>query len=419
MKKLSLFFILCTFIFAACKKKHEEPVPQPTTGILSGKISNSSGVGINGAQVIVFNANTNTPVAVITTGITGSYSIELPIGTYFVKVYSQGNQSVPPLGLPAIPFTISGGLTTTHDVQMVASTITNAGSISGKVTVSAVGKSGVLVVAHVGMSGYSSISDANGTYNIFNVPANSGYVVNAYVIGFNSDSTQNVTVNSGQNTANIDLHLTGGASGIVSGAITFLATANKQVDVSLANPYTRESIPGLSTRTNGQNYTLTNVPSGFYLARASYGNDTIVIDPDWIFKFGIPYVTVNGGSVSRDFSVTDAVILNSPTNSPTFIFPVSSGASPTFTWSAYPSTSQYALELTDESGTVIWGGFTGSGTTLAPVKATTTTSFVYDGAALSSGSVYQWKVYALKATTTAPYFKFISASEDQMGLITP
>jgi hypothetical protein len=426
MKKAILFFVIITLMFASCKKKHQEPTPQPTTGTVSGKVTNSSSQGISGAQVIVFNANTNAPIGVTTaTGADGSYSISLPAGTYYIKIYSQGYQSVPPPGMSAIPFTISPGNTTTSNLQMIASTVTNGGWITGNVSVSGAGKSGVLIIAHSGSNGYSSVSDASGNYTIYNVPAASGYTVNAFIVGFNSDSVQSVTVAQGAVTSNINLNLAAGATGSVTGSIQFNAVTGKQVDVSLVNPYTKETIPGLSTFTTGSQftYTFSNVPNGLYLGRASFKNDSIVTDPEWIYQHGQPYVTVSGGSATLNFTCTNSIVLNSPTNVGTSIVPVTAGATPTFTWTAYPSTSKYAIEVSDANGTIVWGGFTGSGSAYAPVITTTSTSILYAGPSLSAGQIYRWRIYALKNVQSppagSPNFSFISSSEEQMGLITP
>ena len=68
--------------------------------------------------------------------------------------------------------------------------------------------------------------------------------------------------------------------------------------MALTHPLTKETIPGLNAITLNRDYTITNVPDGTYLARATYANDGKVIDPDWIIKNGEPLVTVSGGSIT-------------------------------------------------------------------------------------------------------------------------
>lgn len=425
MKKLivpmTLFLGLC--ITHACKKDSNSS--SDPKGTLSGSISNSNSATVSGATVIVFNANTNLPVASLSTDSNGSYSIQLAPGSYYVKIYAQGYQSIPLPGLTAVPLQVNANSTTAANFQMNNLTVANAGLISGKVaTSSGSAVSGVLVVAHWGSNGYSSVSDDKGNYTIYNVPAGN-YTVEGYIAAYNSDSV-NTTVVSGSNPASANLTLTAGAPGSVSGMVTFLATANKEVDISIINPYTKESIPGLTTTTVHQTYSLSNVPNGYYIARASYKNDAIVMDPDWILKNGQPTVTVSNSAATVDFSVTGSVLLNSPTNDPSSTAPFKiSGTSATFTWTAYPSTSDYAVEVDDENGNVIWGGFSGSGSAITRnvTVPASQTSIQYNsdgkGQALQAGHYYRWKIYACKNTVDVPSWKLISASEDQMGLIIP
>ncbi|GAC1423931.1 MAG: hypothetical protein NVS1B13_08970 [Flavisolibacter sp.] len=303
---------------------------------------------------------------------------------------------------------------------------TNIGMISGKVNSSTgIALPGVLVVAHSGSNGYSSISDNNGNYTIFNVPANS-YNVKGFNASYNSDSI-NVNVVSTVNSSGSNVTLSPGASGSVTGTVTFLATANKDVDVSLINPFTKETIPGLSTMTSAGSYTIYNVPNGDYIARASFRNDTIVMDPDWLLKNGQPTVTVSGVAATRNFSVTNSVILSDPTNSPSSTVPLKiSGTSPTFTWGPYPSTNDYVIEVSDKNGNVIWGGFSGSGTATTRnfTIPSSQTNIVYNSnntatQPLQAGNVYRWRIFACKNVTGSPSWKLISVSEDQMGLIIP
>ena len=422
---LVIIIVVCLFLSQACKKSSSSPNTS-SKGTLSGAITSTSSQSVSGASIIVFNANTNLPVGTISTGANGSYTIQLDSGSYYIKIYAQGYQSIPLQGFSAVPFTVVADNTTTINYQMNTLQVTNAGLISGHST-SGSGSplAGVLVVAHSGSAGYSSVTDNNGNYTIYNVPAGS-YSVQGFIASYNSDSV-NATVSSGSTPATANLTLSSGALGAVTGMITYLATTNKDVDVSIINPYTRESIPGLTTMTNGGSYTLYNVPNGNYIARATYRNDTLVMDPDWILKNGEPTVAVAGASATRNFSVTGSVLLGSPTNSPSSTIPTKiSGTTPTFTWAAYPSTSDYAVEVSDENGNVIWGGFTGSGAAITRnvTVPSSQTSIVYnsDNSAtqpLQAGHYYRWRIYACKNVTGTPSWKLISTSEDQMGLIMP
>ena len=102
------------------------------------------------------------------------------------------------------------------------------------------------------------------------------------------------------------------------------------------------------------------------------------------------------------------------------------GTTPTFSWNAYSSTSDYVIEVTDATtGQVIWGGFDESGALLEKniVIPSNQTSIQYntDGnalASLESGKIYRWRVFASKNDNNSDTgWTLISASEEQMGLI--
>ena len=170
---------------------------------------------------------------------------------------------------------------------------------------------------------------------------------------------------------------------------------------------------------------LSGVPNGTYLARASFQNDSRVMDPDWIIKFGEPFVTVNNDTVSRPFSITDAVSLVSPTNDSTTAEPlVISTTTPTFAWLKYPSSDEYVVEVINSNGVAIWGGFNNDFTVrnvvLPAAQDTNTVVFNFDGSAseaLQSGGTYRWKIYASKDSQEPLGWRLISVSEDQRGLI--
>jgi hypothetical protein len=210
-----------------------------------------------------------------------------------------------------------------------------------------------------------------------------------------------------------------------------LAVANKDVDVALIHPITKEALPGLRTTTVNLSYTLTNIPNGIFFARASYNNDQRVMDPDRIAKFGEPVVAVTGGTVNPatlTFDITGSVTLQSPTNPLTNTIPVEiTSTRPTFQWIAYPSTTDYVIEVTDATtGQIVWGGFEKIAD--LPVKKITipasSTSVVYNSDAnatipdLLAGRVYRWRIFASKDDVNSPTgWNLISASEDQTGLI--
>ena len=423
MKTTGIYTLILAIFFISCSKDEEESsTPTVPKGKVSGVISNSSSAeAISNATVTLFSADNNQAVAVTTSDANGSYSMTTVVGNYFLKVNAQGFDPVPPRGFSAVSFTISASATITKDVALNTSDQTDLGSIEGKVSSGSTGILGALVVASNGSQAYSAISDASGSYKIFNVPAGS-YTVKAWLVGYNSNEVSTSAV-ANDATTDVNVSLTSGASASVSGSITFLATQNAEVDVSLTHPETGETVPGLFTMTSGGSYTIKYVPTGTYLARASFANDNIVTDPDWIVKNGEPFVTVSTGAVTRDFSVTGAVSLTSPTNEASTTEPLEiSSTTPTFSWKSYSSTSDYVIEVTNSNGVVIWGGFTGNWTSKNIVIPSSQTSIEYnsDGNAselLQPGGIYRWRIYASKDAGGGSSWNLISSSEEQRGLI--
>ncbi|WP_238354291.1 MSCRAMM family protein [Fulvivirga marina] len=431
--KRNLFFIVLSFIFfnvllTACSNDDDGG---PATGKLTGTVTDiESQAGLEGVKIIVFDAETNSPTEnSLSTDASGNFTSDLIPGTYFLKFYKQGYDALPPRGIEAVSFSIEAGGTTQQTAEMTPSTITNAGFISGKVASGGTGIAGVLVVAEDAgnKTAFSTVSDKDGNYSIYNVPQG-GYQVKGYIMNYSSNSVgASVTINT--ETPDVNVELTADAAGSLNGAVKNIATDNKDVDVTLVHPITKETIPGLSTKTVSLSYTLTNIPDGTYIARATYDNDERVMDPDRIAKFGEPIVTFSGGnSLTLTFDITGSITINTPTNEATTTQPVEiTSTTPTFEWTAYSSTSDYVIEVMDIStGTIVWGGFDNSGAD--PVKNIVIPSsqksiqFNSDGnasiAELIVGRTYRWKVYASKDDQNSPVgWTLISSSEDQLGLI--
>jgi hypothetical protein len=420
--KILLVFI----VLSSCKKDDPEPVKQEkTTGIITGKITDqSNNSALKDARILVYNANNNAPTgAVAVSDVNGNYKFTLDPGNYYFKISRQGFQPVPLTDAGILPFAINKGDSTTKDYQLTAlNNAASLGFISGKVIAGGNGLGGALVVAENGTEGYSAVSGGDGSYVIFNVPAGN-WKTNGWKQNYNGTEKQ-VSVTSGQEATNQDITMTEGGTGSVSGKITFLSTGNIEVDVSLVHPVTKETIPGLGAQTVGALYQISGVPKGTYFGRASYVNDTKVMDPDWILKFGQPGISVNGNAATLDFSVTGALSLASPTNDLNSVKPVDVSANPTFTWVTYSSANGYVIEVVNSRGQVVWGGITGTGNSAVRnvyvPKTTLSVNYNFDNKAtetLKPGEIYRWRVYASKDENTTLGWKLITASEEQVGLI--
>ncbi|MEH0154456.1 carboxypeptidase-like regulatory domain-containing protein [Limibacter armeniacum] len=425
---LFLSILMTSALIISCSDNDDDE--GPTQGVVEGQVmSNEDSTPLEGVQVSVFDSDSNEPIGrTVKTDAEGNYSLDLNPGTYYLRLATLGYQEVPPLGVPAIPFTIVVGETVQLDYELVKSANQDVGAISGKIQGNGSALSGVLVIAtsEDGTNAYSSISDQDGNYTIWNLPAGT-YGVKGWLKAYNSEnvSTSVTVVAIIEET---DINMSAGANGSINGTVKYLATGNKDVDVSLIHPITQQVIPGLSISTSGA-FTLEGIPDGSYLARASFNNDTLVVDPDFIVKFGDPVVAVEGGTTSvsqgtsikdvLDFAVTNSVQLDNPTNSADEIVPVETNTTGlTFSWTPYSSASDYVVELQDLNGNVVWGGFDTSGEIPLKNITTTSTSITYDGPALTAGKIYRWKVYASKDDQkSAAGWNLISVSEDQMGLI--
>lgn len=421
-----LLLLTITHLFIACSKDD----PEPTTGKVIGKVTDlETSSALADVSVIVFNADDNSPAGnTLTTDMNGDFNTDLVPGNYFVKLYRQGYEAVPPIGMEAIPFEVIAGTSSDQSAQMIAATITNTGFITGKISTTA-GLGGALVVAEddVNKRAFSTVSGADGTYRIFNVPAGS-YSVRGYLASYSSSSVV-TSVTAGTESANVNISMTAGASGKLSGSVRNIAAGNKDVDVSLVHPITKETIPGLTTLSTNLLYNISSIPDGTYIARATFKNDERVMDPDRIAKFGEPVVTfTSGNSLELTFDITGSVSLMTPSNAATTTKPVDvTSAKPTFSWTTYSSTSDYVIEVTDAStGTVVWGGFDKTGE--LPVKKIVIPSsqrsieFNSDGKAsiteLVPGKIYRWRIFASKDDqNSSTGWTLISVSEDQMGLI--
>jgi hypothetical protein len=421
------FSILAASLFVACSKDED---PEPTTGTLNGSVVAAQDAAVLAeARVVLFNADNNSPVNVtMITDASGKFTAELEPGNYFVKISKQGYTPVPVAGMEAVPFSITVGVTTDVTYELLPASVDNGGFITGTVTASSAAIAGALVVAEnvdLGV-GYSSVTDGNGDYAIYNVPAGS-YTVKAYIAGYNSSSPA-ATVAEGIETPEVNVQLEGGASGVLTGTVRNIAAENKDVDVSLVHPLTKETIPGLVTSSVSSAYQIDNIPNGTYIARATYRNDSRVMDPDRIAKFGEPIVVyTSGNTIQLTFDITGSVTLKTPTNAATSVVPVEiTSTTPTFEWNAYSSTSDYIIEVIDAAtGAVVWGGFDKSGE--LPVKNIVIPSsqksivFNSDGnaqiGALVPGRVYRWRIFASKNDqNSSTGWTLISASEDQVGL---
>ena len=389
----------------------------------------STAAAIPNADVVIFNANTNVAITRMVTNTRGTCSLYVaPNNPYFLKVAAEDYRSSPPKGGSALPFEVGdNGSKVSRIIELKQRhNVENTGSVSGYVkTTDGEILTGALVVITKDDSSItiSGVSGHDGYFIIYNIPIGF-WQAKGFISGwYQTTAMDSIRVFDDSITSGIIVTLARETGSNLNGRITFLASHNSEVDITLVHPVTYDAIPGLNTfNTGGLTYLLDSIPPGTYIPWASYRNDGYVMDPDWIRKNGLPVTTfVRGDSLKTiDFSITDAVTIVSPTNHPDTITPrVIEEFNPTFVWKKYPSTQEYIVGVYDASGNLVWGGFDSAGTVLHPQLSSRDTSVVYNfdssGIELSYGTLYRWKVWADKGGEKDVQ-QLISSSEDLMGL---
>ena len=416
---ISLSFIL----YSGCSDDSNPAAPEKTTGTLKTVIlSATNSSGIVSANVVLYNADNNEAILRKSSNSNGECSFECDPGNYFVRISAQGFNSSPPEDNTPIPFAIDKGENIEREFYLNPLGVSQPGQISGFVNPAI---NNILVIAEeTDGSRYSTITGPDGYFVLFNLPYG-GYSLLAYKAGYEAETVTEKVLSSSTPSATATITLKQISGATLQGKVTFLAAENSVVDISLVDPATFSAIPGLSTfsDTSGLDYEINIIPSGTFLAWASFKNDGYVMDPDWIFRNpGVLNVTfAEGDTIDLNFSVTGAITINSPTNPPDSIYAViADSTTPVFNWTEYPSTKEYIIEVRKMNGDIIWGGFNADGTVNhSPIDFhTTSVTFNFDGTAsetLQAGAIYQWKVYA-DLYGTLGVQQLISASEDLMGI---
>lgn len=390
----------------------------------------STFIPIKNADVVLYNSNTNRGITRQFSDSAGiCYLYVQPNIACYLKVAAQNYKSSPPPNGAPTSFQVGDSGTTLYRNVVLKKNLlaANCGTVSGTVKSTAnapVAGSLVIAIRQTDSITVSGFSGPDGFYILYNIPEGL-YNVQGFLEGwYQATAVTGVTVTQGTVTSGVNLQLTATTGSSLSGRVTFLATQNGIVDITLAHPVSFEPIPGLDTLTDAStNYTLHSIPPGTYIPWASYRNDGYVMDPDWIRKFGLPIMTFVSGDTAKtlNFSITGAVTIISPTNHKDTLVPVPIfTATPTFTWNSYPSTQEYIIAVYNSYGELVWGGYDANNNILHTKISAHTTSVVYnfDGSAkepLKGGQAYRWKVWADKDGSTGVQ-QLISASEDLLGL---
>jgi hypothetical protein len=405
----------------------------PTTGTLDLTVVESgTTTGLADARVIVIDGDTGDSLGLLTTDADGKASGTYEAGAIQLRVSKQDYSSSPPAGIPPLPVQIIADQSTAITVSLKTLATGDRGWISGQVTTDqGQAAAGALVVVTAGDgSVLSTTAYLDGTFVAYNVPAGA-VSITAFLGGQNFETHTAVNVTADTNTVQ-DIASTGAAYGEIYGHVSFTAISGDIIDITLLYPGTRDKLPGLRVETDsGASYAMTGVPYGDFEIIASLENDGFVLDPDTSVTQGIPTVSITTSApviTSMDFKVTGSIQLTNPPQVVDAQIP-ELGGTPTFTWakaSSYASADYYVVEVVDESGETVWGGFDTAANNFAPlvlVPQGNNPSAVYDfdGSAvlstLESGRYYQVRVYAAVIDTSETKgYRLLSASETLDGL---
>jgi hypothetical protein len=404
--------------------------------VVRGRVTDPAGMPIAGALVTALDGNDAPATGTATTGADGSYELRVPTtrddkGTPLVRqvklrAAAAGFETFPAGLRRSLPLELSAAqplegklVYASSGTTIVLEPIAGAaalGSIAGVVQ-GAPGKRGVLVVAE-GPAAVSGISDADGAYVIFNVPAGA-YTVRGYAAGVQLAPAK-ATVAAGARAAGVDLAAMGAALGAVSGTVSIVnAPGGSMTSVVLVVASTfnealkRGSVPpGLRAPRAGAPvvsgaFTITDVPDGAYVVLAAFENDGLVRDPDTaIGGTQIQRVTLAEGSrqatLPAGFKITEALSVMSPGAGETL---EAVTGTPTFVWKDDSSEDRYALEVIDGKGRLVWSNNQVARATGGSV------SLPYGGPPLTRGELYQFRVTSFRRGDVP-----ISQTEDLRGV---
>ena len=404
------------------------PPPPPDPGVLKVVVKSSvDSSTVHNSNVVLYQAENNEAVLRGLTDPDGTVYFDVKAGNYYLNISAQGFAPVPPEHFTPIPFFVAWDDTLKEDILLdVLENTGSAGYVLGFID-PAINNFLILAESQTTQTKYSTVSGPDGFFVLFNLPYGT-YEMDALKSGYMMDDPVSASISVEAEVDTVSIPVSAYQGSLLTGSVTFLASPNSTVDITLLDPETRAVIPGLSVMSDvtGLNYRIDGIPDGSYLAWASLQNDGYVIDPDWLFKNpgGLDIAFATSETRELNFSVTGSITLVSPTNPAdmTIAFMAESQV-PVFRWEPYPSTKEYFIEVKDYSGNVLWGGLNSDGTVNHDFIGADADSVIYNfdnqpgTPALRPGEIYQWRLWADKGTQTDSFVEeLISSSEDLRGV---
>jgi hypothetical protein len=421
-----------------CENVGDEPTCVKPV-FLKGRVLDAAGAGIANARVTAVDANDAPVTGTAISAADGTYELRVPIISRTdkdtvpmmkvkLRAAAQGYDPFPFSLRPSLPIEVSAATAAddklvlmslqTDIVLFTAAAAAGTGSIAGTVQNGAA-QSGALIVAE-GTATVTGISDRDGAYVLFNVPAGS-YTVSGYRAGINLAPKTGVAVSGGARTEPVDLAASTDGVATVSGSVNIVnpgmgngtsivlvveSTFNDALKRGEVPPGLRAPKEGPPSITNA--FSIEGVPPGKYVVLAAFENDFLVRDPDMsIAGTAIQRITVAGAAVAlaESFKITGSLDIRSPGAGD---LPDVASATPTFVWKDDSSEDFYKIEVFDQRGTMVWmkpdvPKFTGGDAMVA-----------YGGTALTSG--YYWFRVTSFRDKAAGGATAISQTEDLRGV---
>jgi hypothetical protein len=398
---------------------------------------------IEGAHIIGLDEQKFAVTDVAVSDAEGNYSLAVPVvrnsegapvdTSFTLRADAQDYQTFPSGLRTALPintsiaqrmegqdedgWTISGTPTEVVLIPLPANAQGNP-SIAGSVLAED-NHAGVLVVAAGADRAYSAVTDREGDYTIFNVPAGD-YEVRGYAAGLQL-VPEGATVGSDP-VEDVDLGVSDEVTATLSGDVNIVnAPGGAQTSVVLVvadtfdDTFVRGEVPpGLRAPRSGAPdvegaWTIEGVPAGEYVVLAAFENDDLVRDPDQNIA-GTDFVTVTidpaagdtDVSLADSFKITEALAVVSPgAERPEMV-----SAAPTLEWADDSSEDFYTVEVYNAYGDLVWDN---DGQQVDRVTGSDTVSIDYGGPT-EPGMYYQFRVKSRKGDSP------ISATEDLRGV---
>lgn len=396
------------------------------------------GAGIAGATVVALDVNGAARSQVVVSGADGTYALPISIRrtvdkapseeAVTLRVAADDHQPFAVAPRTALPIALEEATQADEQASYVVENaatdvaliplpqaqqggVTVAGKVSGEQ------RAGVLVLAVVdGRAVSSAISDLDGSFTLFNVPAGAA-VLEGYRTGV---AFSPLTIDApSAGLANLALMPSDAQLADVSGSINIvnaeggLTTSVILVAASTFDPLAvrGEAPQGMRVANVSNAFTFRDVPPGRYAVLAAFENDRLVRDPDEnIGGTDVVFVDVgaSGADVSLDqsFKVTEALAVSAPSSEGVARVPAGMVS---LSFADDSSEDGYELRVYDAFGNLVK-----EDRAVPRVTGKANVEYKLDASGFTPGMLYQFRAVSYRESTGKR--TYISATEDLKGV---